>query len=212
MLNLWNFIIEKLLYPRFCVLCRSENNYLCRGCEQNFLQNKKAENFQNMFAKYEYRDEKVRRVLFKIKYKNNKFLAQELGKYSADFIFDKIKYKNLILVPVPISRERLSERGYNQSEEIAKGVAAIHKQSKVINLILKHKNTKKLFTQDKESRIREVENAFTIDERYIHEILNEKILIIDDITTSGATFYEIKKTLLKNGIKEESIFFFALAR
>lgn len=114
----------------------------------------------------------------------------------------------MIIVPLSSKRKRL--RGYNQSQLIAEIISNIL-QIKIQNKILfKTKNILPQSTLNKEQRKNNIKGAFKA--KNIEKIKNKKILLIDDIYTTGSTLNECSRTLVKNGIKKENIGVLTLAK
>lgn len=231
--------IVQIFFPPKCVICKNENNIfniksLCHICEKNLKISKyfiKKDLPEWINYKYQFQDINVKKIEYNMKYFHNRDLCSQMGKYVYNFLYMTLlqRFEILdqfyILLPVPISKNRKKERGYNQAKVIAMGID----KYKVFEIIKRNINTKKLFNLNQEERSAIISEAFTIDEdeilklkRYLNKIfLNTNqieynifdinIVIIDDITTTGATFYNIKKTLIKYGFHEDKIFAFALA-
>lgn len=145
-----------------------------------------------------------------------------MGKYSSDFVKENIinKYnlqnKNYILVPIPLSSRRLKERGYNQAELISCGID----RERTLNILTRYKDTHRLKdAKNIDERHLELANSFDINKEELYEYLNKNntdlnnlyVILIDDITTTGATFYKCKNLLQGHGFDDNKIFCFALA-
>ncbi|WP_243247925.1 ComF family protein [Paeniclostridium hominis] len=131
-------------------------------------------------------------MVFKFKYNDKTFMA----KYIANIIKDKlesenIKYDYILYVPLHKNRER--KRGFNQSKLIAKYLGCMT-NIEVLNCIKRNKNTSRLFKLKNEERIKELKNAFTVNDK-IGICKNKNILLVDDIFTTGSTVNEISKIL-----------------
>ena len=111
-------------------------------------------------------------------------------------------------MPVPISKKRLSFRGYNQSLLISKEIAKLTKIELNADCLVKVKNTVKQSTLNKEDRAKNVVNAYKLINGNI--LKNKKILLIDDIYTTGNTVNECCKILRE--IKPRKIGIMVLAK
>lgn len=128
----------------------------------------------------------VQKILHSIKYRDNKelavFMGRQLGKALAEsHRFDDVDY----LVPVPLHPKKFKKRGYNQSEEIAKGVAVHFPKVVCTDVLVRTEFTQ---TQTKKSRFSRWENVndkFTLADTAFFE--GRHVLIIDDVITTGAT-------------------------
>lgn len=139
-------------------------------------------------------------LLHTLKYRNKPELGFVLGK-----IYGELLYKHEfaptwnLIVPVPLHAQKLKRRGFNQSEEFAKGLAYSLKIP-VENLLIRKQWTD---TQTKKSRIerlQNVEDVFELDPRFT--VSNQSILVVDDVITTGATLIACGNTLLDSGVKK----------
>ena len=107
-------------------------------------------------------------------------------------IFENIKNYDTI-IPVPISKKRQKERGYNQSLLIAKKIAEQTNLQLINNCLVKTKNIIEQSKLNKEERSHNIQNVYEL--KNVHLIQNKKILLVDDIYTTGSTVNECSKTL-----------------
>lgn len=114
-------------------------------------------------------------------------------------IFEIIKTYDIIL-PVPISKKRYKQRGYNQTELIARKIRKKTDIELVTNCLYKEKNNVPQSTLNKEDRIENVKNAYIIKNSKI--IKDKRVIIFDDIYTTGSTVNECSKLLKQNNVKE----------
>jgi competence protein ComFC len=102
-----------------------------------------------------------------------------------------------MIIPVPLHRSRLKERGFNQAELVAKYVSKYTSIPMYANTLKRIKKTKPQYEMTLEERQKNLRNAFrVVDETLLSE---KSILVIDDIFTTGSTAYEVSKTLKKAG-------------
>lgn len=97
------------------------------------------------------------------------------------------------VVPVPLSKERLKQRGYNQSELIAKLVAKDFGVPCISNVLIRKRNTQQQAMLHKGQRSKNVRGAFALQDR--DALCGMRVLLVDDIFTTGATMQEAAKTL-----------------
>lgn len=233
-INILNIIyntVSNTLFPICCAVCKSDGEYLCNACEGkldlNYILDKNKQKIYGLvnnigkenwiYAKYKYQNYNLKKLEYKIKYNHHPKLAEKLGEYSYEFIiYNMIKKNNLTskkiyIIPIPISESRLKERGYNQTEYIAKGVQNKNQSFKILN-ILNRKNTKKLKDiYGIENRSIEIVGSMYINNLELKISKEDIFILIDDITTTGSTFYEARRALVEYGITLGNIYSYAIA-
>ncbi len=181
----------KIIKPPICVKCGmplNEFNMLCDNCKET------ANYFDEARASFLF-DENSSYLFHKLKYDGDKYVAKMLGKYIAKTLSDwKIKVD--IIIPVPLHKKRLKQRGYNQSELIADEVSVLTGIEVRTDLIIKEKHTVPQTKLSREDRKENLKDAF----KYIsnEKIAGKNILILDDVVTTGATTNEIAKLLRRH--------------
>lgn len=109
-----------------------------------------------------------------------------------------------VLIPIPIHKDRMRTRGYNQSELIAKDLAYEIKNIKLENRVLiKTKNIIAQSSLNKKQRENNIKDVYQI--KSVEKVMNKKILLLDDIYTTGSTVNECAKILKEAGCKEVGI-------
>lgn len=103
-----------------------------------------------------------------------------------------------LLVPIPLSRERLAERGYNQALELARPLARKRQCPLAPSLLLRQRHTEQQAQLPLEARQRNLRGAFTLTA----PVQGLRIALLDDVMTSGATLAEAARTLLRGGAAE----------
>lgn len=197
-----------LLYPPRCIFCRKilldDESGLCKKC-QGILPKLKADECRRDIRHvrlcvfpFRYKDE-VRDSLLRYKFSG----AAAYGPVYADFIAKSIDENEIscdIISWVPLHKSRLRERGYDQSEIIAKSLAK-RMGLPCVRLIVKEKNNKRQSSiDDKEIRMSNVSGVYRLASN--EELLGKRILLIDDIITTGATIGECAATLKGAGCTE----------
>ena len=99
------------------------------------------------------------------------------------------------IIPVPISKKRYKQRGYNQSSLIAKKLA-----KELLKENFKTKNVIEQSKLNKDNREKNIKGAYEIF--HINQLKNKKILLVDDIYTTGSTLRECSKILKKSNPKK----------
>ncbi|HEY5555478.1 ComF family protein [Acetobacterium sp.] len=115
-----------------------------------------------------------------------------------------------LIIPVPLHPSRLEDRGYNQSEKIARGILAgleesfALSQTKLPELKPQHlrrsRNTPHQVGQGREERLTNLLGAFSAEQ--LESLQGKKVLVVDDVLTTGATLAEVAATLLEAGAKQ----------
>lgn len=195
-----------------CGICfKGKNTYLCKKCEKKLAgnlilgkDNYEEYFFENHFYMFKY-DGLIRKLLLDYKFDEKSYLYKTFIQ-----IFEKYYKKGYIqfdlydiIVPVPISKHRLKLRGYNQSALFAKKMAKILNIKIDKNILIKTKNNIAQSLLDKSQRERNVENMYKVFEKNVQ---NKKILLIDDIFTTGATVNECSKVLMQAGAIKVDVF------
>ncbi len=115
-----------------------------------------------------------------------------------------------LLLPVPLSTERLRERGYNQAWELARRLGRALKCPADAHLLLRIKDTPHQLAFPPGQRAGNVRAAFAVEPRRLAELRGRSVTIVDDVMTTGATVNEIARVLLQAGASEVGVW--ALAR
>ena len=100
------------------------------------------------------------------------------------------------VVPIPLSKKRLKERGFNQSERIARLVAKEFGVPCVSNVLIRKRDTKQQAFLHKNQRIKNIRGAFALQD--VDALRGMRVLLVDDIFTSGATMNEAAKVLSRS--------------
>jgi ComF family protein len=144
----------------------------------------------------------IREVIHKLKYKFAYDIAEELSNSIFNSIrFEKYIFKDAFLVPVPLSNKRKRWRGFNQAEELGKIIAATL-DIKYLPAIIKPKDTPTQVEVAFNKRKSNLKEAFFVDEKYQDLIKGTKVVIFDDVFTTGSTLNEAAGVLKRFGAKE----------
>ena len=156
--------------------------------------------FENHFYIFNYSGI-MRNLLLNYKFNEKPYLYEGLinffNKYQKNYLqFDFYD----IIMPVPISRKRLKSRGYNQSLLFAKGIAKILNINLRKDILIKQTNNKMQSTLNKLQREENVKDVYKLKNN--KDIINKRILLVDDIFTTGATANECSKVLKLAGTQK----------
>ena len=174
--------------------CKKSSETSCEDC-QEWERKGKSVNHKALY----YYNEEMKEYFQKYKFQGDQLLA---GLFAEEVKLALKKYKGYTIVPIPLSDERNEKRGFNQVTAILEAARIPYQD------VLKKKNTKAQSQKNKKERLK-TEQAFERKE-FKNKSWPEKILIIDDIYTTGATIERAKEMLNVNGVKE--IRSFSLAR
>lgn len=164
----------------------------CKFCEnKNFY-------FDRAISCIEYCD-KSKVLVLSLKYYGNTYMSR----YIAQVMRDKLEFEQLsadYIIPVPLHKKRMRIRGFNQAEKIASYLSE-YTNIPIIDCVKRNRNTKRLYALNKFQREKELKNAFEVKEDG-EEIIGKKIILVDDIFTTGTTVNEISKKLKIYGVDE----------
>ena len=200
--------VLNLIYPNVCGICnRLCNKDLCRKCEL------KLENISKTKIDY-YADKNFRKHLYIFNYEGiikEKLIALKFNEntyvYKA-FINFLIKNEKIcrffksydIIIPVPIHKKRKLERGYNQSALFAKDISNYFDNLTYLDdVLIKKINNKPQSTKNKIDRENNIIGVYAL--RNNNKISEKRILLLDDIYTTGSTVNECCKVLKETNIK-----------
>ncbi len=138
----------------------------------------------------------MRQAVYQLKYKNLRSLAPGMALLLKDYLVSN-PIPAEILVPVPLHRQRLRERGYNQSGLLAKGLGRLTGMPVVEDCLIRKRYTPpQARTQGVSSRQSNVVGAFTCRD---NRLKDKQVLLIDDVATSGATLNACAAALKETG-------------
>lgn len=198
-----NQILRHFLFSEKCSLCgqKAEEGNLCFACRKKIEKNKNLRKRKNVYFLFNYKGD-IRQLIIDYKLEGKKNTAFYLSSLMAQEIKDIIREEKIdVVIPVPISRERYLERGFNQVALLLDLIGIDYKN------IEREKNTIPMHSlNDKNLRRINIKSAFKIN--FITK--DKNILLVDDIITTGTTVDEISKVLETAG-KPKNIFVFALS-
>lgn len=210
--------IINLIYPQVCGICGKINyNAVCPKCnvhlkkqgkmdiltkeelKENSLEKEKF--FEELIYIFKYEGQ-IRELILDYKFNEKSYMYKTFVNFllKNKKIFEKIKKYDKI-IPVPISKKRYKERGYNQSLLIAKEISMQIsyetnnniKLELVNNCLIKTKNIIEQSKLNKEDRQHNIQGVYTLKNGSI--LTNKSILLIDDIYTTGSTVNECSRVL-----------------
>ena len=199
--------IISVLFPPKCILCgrllKNEELDLCKDCRINAPEypNRKIKlQFLDSFAAVWYYEENVRKSLLRYKFHGARFLAAPYGRLLAMRILQVYPEGFDVLTWIPVSPLRKLRRGYDQVELLAKAVGKELGMTPVPLLKKVRHNRPQSGMSDAAARRANVLGAYRVQNR--EAIAGKRILLLDDIVTTGATAGEAGRILLTAGAKE----------
>jgi ComF family protein len=198
-------IALNLLFPQWCIGCGKEGALICSSCQSSLPRimpplcprcgrpqpsgilcpscvSWRAE-IDGIRSPFRF-DGVMRQAVYQLKYRNLRALAAPLAQLLNDYLVTN-PVPGDVLVPVPLHRKRMRERGYNQSSLLARKLGKFLNLPVVADCLIRQRHAlPQARTSTVEERRSNVADAFTCrDER----LRDKQVLLIDDVSTSGAT-------------------------
>jgi ComF family protein len=217
--------ISDIIFPKICFGCQKEGTYLCQDCqsvleisetsfclcqepirlpEPGKCRKCRQNNLNGLYFAVPYRDVLAKKLIHQFKYEP---YVKELSESLASLIINhfqliqkSFEQEKFILVPVPLTKKKLKQRGFNQSEEIAKEISKSLKLPLTSGCLFKEKETLSQMSLSAETRRENVKGVFSLKNGEL--IKDKKILLVDDVYTTGSTMEECAKILKEAGGKE----------
>lgn len=221
---MWSKLLD-LIFPNpcMCVLCekRLQSLGLCASCRQRWQEFAQREGqcqrcgqfgsraaqcdtcrawpayFRGNRALLPYTGN-VREAILRFKYHNEPWRAAGFAALLAELPRPEVD----LIVPVPLHQRRLAERGYNQSWLLARAAAQQWQLPASDKLLVRSVPTHQQAGLSKNERRQNVQGAFSMPERARTELYGKRVLLVDDILTTGSTLLECARTLHGAGARE----------
>ena len=203
-------MIEKLLYPKdsFCYICKDESKdleySLCWECRSRIEEIHQQSKFKNTYIdkchSSLFYNNFIRDFIHKFKFEDKSYLYKPFSEYMIQTIrkYDLEDFD--IVVPVPIHWRKESIRGYNQAYLLAKPIAMAINTPIIKNSLVKSTWTKEQNTLSAYERKKNLLGSFKVKKR--EKIQGKRILLVDDIITTGSTIKICSEVLVEAGAKE----------
>lgn len=197
------------------MVCEKEGKMLCQICLERMKLTKQKcprccqqafkgtthtrclmkQGMDGLVSVWNYRQREVQKVIKAVKYR---FCREVVGEIFNGIDFEKMNCD--LIVPLPLNKLRKNWRGFNQASIIAKELGQ-RWGIEVVDLLIRVKKTKPL-AEMKNSKLRkaEIKGAFMVNKDF--DLKNKRVLLVDDVFTSGATMREATKVLKRAGVKE----------
>lgn len=207
----------KIAELQHCLGCGKPDEFgrFCPACRKNF-------SLKGFWSAASYDQALVARLVKVLKYNFATGLAPVLAKIISTFfkrMMDRQRlagslsffadFSEIIVIPVPLHPRRLRWRGFNQAELIARAIASDYDLAVDCESLLRIRNNQPQTTVAPAERAANINNCFSLNGD-VGRIKGKRILLVDDVATSGSTMDECARVLLAGGARE--VWGFALAR
>lgn len=225
--------LQNIIYPPRCLICDgvgARNRDLCEACGQALPWIKKAcsqcalplpddvsENlicgrclkkkpfFDDSVSVFSYEEEIVG-LTHQLKFHDNLAVSRLFGSWLVDAVVPKMDKPDCLL-PVPLHKRRLRQRGFNQSIEISRSLKKAWDIPVETKLVRRVRETQSQTGLDAKQRRRNIRGAFEV----CSKINYNHVVIVDDVVTTGSTVNELARILKRHGVKKVSVFSIARA-
>lgn len=197
--------ILNLLFPNKCYRCKKPGQIICQKCTVDVRIAKNIE-LPNTFAVFDYGDKTVRKAVRDLKYYRRSELSKTLVIASVPYITEYISSKlqsisseTLVIVPIPEHHNKRNLKGFNQSDKIAKWLSKELDNFVVKNILIKNIETLPQAKMKRSQRLKNLINTMETE-----SFVDPKVtyVVIDDVTTTGATFTEARRALRAAGARK----------
>lgn len=195
--------ILSALFPRRCVVCKTKDSYLCESCADQ-IPRRGNYGDKAIFSVSSYSHPAVRQLIWLLKYRGATKIAQIFSNWLYEEMLEELyeakiyreQNGKILIIPIPLSKKRQRERGFNQAEEIAKNLITI--DSKLFKLennnLIRIKNTPtQVSVKNRSDRLNNLKGAFKLINK--KALRGRTIILLDDVATTGATLFEAEKIL-----------------
>ncbi len=217
-----------IVYPPYCLLCETNGDYLCPACTDKIAAIEfpvcskcgyprpyqgicgdclvRALSFDRARSAALFEGE-LREAIHLLKYSRKVVLAEPLAKLMVDR-WPGFGSEIDLVIPIPLHKSRFNERGFNQSEELARHLCLELGLPFRCEVMRRNRNTRQQVNLTAEERADNVAGAFSV--RRVDDVWGKRVLLIDDVMTTGATANAAAEPLKAAGAKE--VFVYTLAR
>lgn len=197
-----------LIFPVNCLGCKIAGTPLCSSCLGDFRRAERPTE-EWIYPIFDYRHPNMKRAIWLMKYAGKRNLAKIFGEIMGSHIALELSelgplenFRDPILIPIPLSKKRFRERGYNQAELLCQAIIKINKnldyQNKLLKKIKETEHQARL--KDRSVRLKNLLGTFEVTNTEL--VKGRNIILIDDVTTTGATLTEAKKVLRASGARK----------
>lgn len=215
-------------FPEVCMVCKrvlyENEQHLCLFCmhtlpRTDFMTHRENELFLKLYNRipiqsaqslfYFHKNNNSQKLLHGIKYVPSPKHAQWFGSWMGKEWNEKSSWKPDLVVPIPLHSKRQRERGYNQSEELARGFFTETGVPILSDALLRKEYRISQTKKQKAQRWSDAENVYEKNEKF--DLSGKSILLMDDIITTGSTIEACGNLLFDMNIKELHIYSLSMA-
>lgn len=225
-----------LLFPRKCSICESysSESEVCSECWSNcnfitkpycnicshpfaYENDPKAicgaciaakPKYDKAISVFQY-DDYSKKIIHKFKYQDQLHVLNYFVRLMLNMGKEVIDQSDIV-IPVAMHKYKLLKRGYNQAALLAMRIATEKKIKYLPQALIKNNNSQAQAGLKKDERLLNIKNSFELNPKYKEFLKGKRILLVDDVITTGATILECCKTLTK--AKPDKIFVLTLAK
>ncbi len=221
--GLLNVLVSPLLdfvYPPACISCRAPlpdgSQKVCGRCWDSiarlsqghplYLETKRklvaAGNVSGLVSAFVFEKEGAfQHIAHALKYSGYESIGHELGTRLGRTMIEWGVHAD-VLIPIPLHRVKRRERGYNQAEQIARGVASVTGMRVLPSAVTRTKHTQTQTQLSSEARKKNMEEAFGVNTSQKQAFYRKSCILIDDVITTGATIDSCARVLVSGGASD----------
>ena len=224
----WIKDLISLLFPRYCKVCKHRlmhsEEHLCINCLLELPRTHYEQNPNNLLMQHfiewpevvratayfhYYKEGRYSNLIHHLKYYDHPEVGTYLGRLAATELKESQFFDGInLIIPVPLSLKRYRQRGYNQSDYIARGISEVTNIPLRTDCITRTVDTETQTHKSQKERWKSTKDIFQVTNS--EALKGKHILLIDDVSTTGATLHACTSALLTlPGVR---ISIFALAK
>lgn len=146
-----------------------------------------------------FKDPAIRAAIHLTKFHNHAHATKLLSGVLTKYLQENYSDRDVLLVPIPLSKKRQRQRGYNQVVQVIKK-CELPKRSVYRPVLIRTKDTTPQTSLSKAQRLTNLNDVFSIAKGNEHVLANTHVLIIDDVTTTGTTLRSAKEAFAGCGV------------
>lgn len=196
--NIYRGILE-IIYPResYCIICKEDDiSGLCSKCRRSII---RIRDSNTKIESYGYYGGVLKELILKFKYYSNFTAGDILAEFLEEYIADNFDYKDFIITYIPLSKSCKRKRGFNQCQYLAERISD-DLEIPIKEVLIKKRENKEQKKLKYNERHENIKGVFELKDNFNVTGLN--LILIDDVTTSGATMEEGCRILKKYGAKQ----------